>query len=137
MPGTNRLLPGDRTTYAAVIVPDIATQLLLESNGCYFPRSAYEPNNFADTVADRWNANNGTSRNCGAAKAFLVAIPTAGADGSNDFWVEGVSYQPVPKGQRIVVHISGSNFSSQLGVLINGVPLSPAIGMAQPLFRDD
>jgi hypothetical protein len=43
----------------------------------------------------------------------------------------------VGKGERIVVLISGKNFSSQIGVLINGVPLIHAIGMAQPLIRDD
>ncbi len=32
---------------------------------------------------------------------------------------------------------SGKNFSPQIGVLINGVPLVHSIGLAQPLIRDD
>jgi DNA-directed RNA polymerase subunit F len=138
MPGTERLLSGVRTTYAVVVVPEEATSLVLEANGCYFPRSAYQPNNFADTKdTERWGTNR-TSRGCAdKSKAFVVPIPSGGADGSNDFWVQNVSYQPVGKGKRIVVLISGKNFSSQIGVLVNGVPLTHSIGLAQPLIRDD
>jgi len=139
MPGTDRLQSGERTTYAVVVVPEEATSLVLESNGCYFPRSAYEPNNFADTKSDDWNDNNRTSRNCSgsATKAFVVPIPSGSIGGNNDFWVRGIYYKPVPKGKRIVVLISGSNFSSQIGVLVNGVSLAQSIGLAQPLLRDD
>jgi hypothetical protein len=135
MPGTDRLQSGVRTTYAVVVVPEEATSLIVESNGCYFPRSSYQPNSFADTTDARWGDTR-TSRACGRSKAFLIPVPGS-SDGSNSFWVQGVSYQPVPKGQRIVVLISGYNFSSQMGVMINGVALTPAIGMAQPLLRDD
>lgn len=136
MPGTDRLLSGVRTTYAVVIVPEEATSIVVESNGCYFPRSAYQPNDFGDTKdASRWGDGR-TSRGCGSSQAFVVPIPS-GVDGSNDFWVKGLSFQPVGKGKRIVVLISGSNFSSQIGVLINGVPLTQSIGLAQPLIRDD
>jgi hypothetical protein len=136
MPGTDRLMSGVRTTYAVVIVPEEATSIMVESNGCYFPRSAYQPNDFDDTKdASRWGDGR-TSRGCGSSKAFVVPIPS-GVDGSNDFWVKGLSFQPVDKGKRIVVLISGSNFSSQIGVLINGVPLTQSIGLAQPLIRDD
>jgi hypothetical protein len=138
MPGTNRLQSGVRTTYAVVVVPEEATSIVLESNGCYFPRSAYQPNDFADTKhAKRWGDSR-TSRGCGVeSKVFVVPVPNGGADGSNDFWVRGIAYQPVPKGKRAVVLISGSNFSSQIGVLVNGVPLAHSIGLAQPLILDD
>ena len=138
MPGTDRLLSGVRTTYAVVVVPEEATSLVMEANGCYFPRSAYQPNNFEDTKnADRWGDSR-TSRGCSNnTKAFVVPIPSGGADGTNDFWVQNVSYQPVGKGKRIVVLITGKNFSSQIGVLVNGVPLTHSIGLAQPLIRDD
>jgi hypothetical protein len=138
MPGTDRLMSGVRTTYAVVVVPEEATSLIVESNGCYFPRSAYQPNNFDDTRdPDRWGTRR-TSRGCGEkSKAFVVPIPSADVSGSNDFWVQGVSYQPVGKGDRIVVQVSGKNFSSQIGVLINGTPLIHSIGLAQPLIRDD
>jgi hypothetical protein len=137
MPGTDRLLSGVRTTYAVVVVPNEATSFVLESNGCYFPRSAYQPNDFNDTVdKDRWNVKNRTSRNCADPKAFLVPIPV-GSNGRNDFFVDRIYYQPVDKGERIVVSVQGYNFSSQTGVLVNGSPLTHAIGLAQPLIRDD
>ena len=139
MPGMDRLQSGVRTTYAVVVVPDDATSLVLESNGCYFPRSAYQPASFEETRDPDWNIDNRTSRNCGGERtqAFVVPIPSATINGSNDFWVDRVWYQPVGKGERIVVLISGKNFSSQIGVLINGIPLIHSIGMAQPLMRDD
>jgi len=43
----------------------------------------------------------------------------------------------VGKGKRVVVSISGKNFSPQIGVLIDGTPLVQALGLAQPLMRDD
>ncbi|HEX8846801.1 MAG TPA: IPT/TIG domain-containing protein [Pyrinomonadaceae bacterium] len=137
MPGTDRLHSGVRTTYAVVIVPEEATSLVLEANGCYFPRSAYQPNDFNDTInRERWGIKNKTSRNCGESNAFLVPIPVGGS-GQNDFRVEGLTYRPVNKGQRIVVSVHGYNFSAQTGVLVNGSPLTHAIGLAQPLIRDD
>ena len=139
MPGTERLISGVRTTYAVIVVPDDATALVLESNGCYFPRSYYPPNDFADTKQLEWNKDSRTSRNCGGvtSKAFVVPIPSARAEGGNEFWVDKIAFQPVAKGKRIVVEVRGKNFSPQTGVLINGVPLVQSIGLAQPLIRDD
>lgn len=144
MPGTNRLMSGVRTTYAVVVVPDDATSLILESNGCYFPRSYYPPKDFRNTKSDEWNVDSRTSRNCGGGnsnanptKVFVVPIPSARAEGGNEFWVDRVSFQPVAKGKRVVVEVRGKNFSPQTGILINGVPLVQSIGLAQPLIRDD
>ena len=137
MPGTDRLQSGQRTTYAVVVVPEEATSLVLESNGCYFPRSAYQPNDFNDTLnSGRWGVDNRTSRNCGSSKAFLVPVPVGGT-GKNDFRVDGVTYRPVERGERIVVSVYGYNFSAQTGVLVAGSPLTQSIGLAQPLIRDD
>lgn len=138
MPGTDRLMSGVRTTYAVVVVPDDASSLVLESNGCYFPRSFYPPNDFRDTKSLRWNESDRTSRNCGGTtKAFVVPIPSARVEGGNQFWVERIKFQPVGKGARAVVAITGKNFSPQTGVMIDGIPLLQSIGLAQPLIRDD
>jgi hypothetical protein len=144
MPGTDRLQSGVRTTYAIVVVPDNATSIVLETNGCYFPRSSHQPIDFDDTKSNDWNVLNRSSRNCGVtedsnrrSKAFVVPIPAARVDGGNEFWVDKINFVAVAKGKRIVVAISGKNFSPQIGVLIDGVPLVHSIGMAQPLIRDD
>lgn len=145
MPGMERLMSGVRTTYAVVVVPEEATSIVLESNGCYFPRSYYPPNNFEHTKSDEWNLGSRTSRNCGGnssdgirSKAFVVPIPKSRADeAGNDFWVKGISFQPVAKGRRIVVLLTGENFSPQIGILVNGVALPHSIGLAQPHVRDD
>src|SRR4051812_24953087 len=86
----------------SLAVPEEATSIVLESNGCYFPRTAYQPNDFKDTKDPRWNEDNRTSRNCGCtmSKAFVVPIPSANVDGSNNFWVDGISFQPVAKGKQ-------------------------------------
>lgn len=145
MPGMERLMSGVRTTYAVVVVPEEATSIVLESNGCYFPRSYFPPNNFEHTKSDEWNIGNRTSRNCGGnsadgirTKAFVIPIPKSRADeAGNDFWVKGISFQPVAKGRRIVVLLTGENFSPQIGILVNGVALPHSIGLAQPHVRDD
>ena len=147
MPGTDRVQSGVRTTYAVIVVPEEATSIVLASNGCYFPRSSHQPNDFDDSLRQDWNVANRTSRNCSGGeldadgnvkpRAFVVPIPAARLDGGNEFWVERIDFQNVAKGKRIVVSISGKNFSPQIGALINGVPLVHSIGLAQPLIRDD
>jgi len=134
MPGMDRLQSGVRTTYAVVIVPEEASSIVLESNGCYFPRSEYQPAEFSDTKT--WGDAR-TSRGCGRVKAFIVPIPSASIKSSSDFWVRRISYRPVAKNERIVVQISGDNFSAQIGAMVNGVALAPAIGLAQPFMLDD
>lgn len=140
MPGTNRLISGVRTTYAVVVVPQEATSLVLQTTGCYFPRSAHQPNSFRDAVTNekRWRNEDIQSRQCNSEKGFIV--PIAGGSGdedNNNFYVRRLDYLPVEKGKRVVVSIRGDNFSSQMGVLINGAALRPALGLAQPFIRDD
>ena len=65
-------------------------------------------------------------------------MPIPGSeDGNKEFSVSGVSFMPVAKGEPIVVSIYGYGFSSQMGVLVNGSPLSHSLGLAQLLLRDD
>lgn len=138
MPGTNRLLSGTRTTYAVLVVPKEAKTLVVESTGCYFPRSTHQPSSFSDTTEERWTNPQVQSRNCNPHKAFIVPIHNNKSEvDSGNFYVTRLDYNPVKKGERIVVSIRGLNFSSQIGVLINGIPLRPALGLAQPFIRDD
>ena len=135
MPGTRRLLSGVRTTYAIVIVPEDATSLIVQSKGCYFPRSSPQPSSFDDPT---WNDGSfETSRGCYPDRKFIIPIPDGGVKNDN-FAVTEVRYsKEVKKGGRTVVSIFGHNFSSQIGVLINGVPLTQSLGLGQPFIRDD
>jgi hypothetical protein len=135
MPGTDRVMSGTRTTYAVMIVPTEAEALILQSTGCYFPRSDYQPISFDNTAEGRWTSSE--SRRCSERKAFAVPIPGGGNNQSNDFWVDGLEYVPAEKGDRVVLSIYGRNFPAQVGMLVDGVPLTQSIGVAQPLIRDD
>jgi len=134
MPGTDRLLSGVRTTYAILIVPDDASSIVLESRGCFFPRSASQPSNFDDgSINDRLTPNRGY---CSGARKFIVPIPDGGKSNVH-FGVTALNYRNVNKGERSVVTIIGENLSSQVGVLVNGIPLTQSLGLGQPFIRDD
>jgi hypothetical protein len=134
VPGTKRVAPGVRTTYAVLVVPDDAESLVLSASGCYFPRKSYEPLDFEDTSHQDWDRQ-GKFRdyNCGDEQTYIVPIP-GGGDRSN-FWVTGVDYGKAAKGKRATVSITGKNFSTQMGVLVNGVALTQVVGLAQPLLQ--
>jgi len=135
MPGTDRVMSGARTTYAVMVVPVEAEALLVQSTGCYFPRSDYQPINFRNTSEPRWTTSE--SRRCSEQKAFVVPIPGGGDYENYDFWVDGLEYVPAEKGDRVVLSIYGRKFPAQIGMMVDGVPLTQSIGVAQPLIRDD
>lgn len=137
MPGTDRVMSGARTTYAVMVVPNEAEALVMQTTGCYFPRAEYQPNDFANTDDDRWTDEHRQSRNCSEHKSFIVPIPGGGEKENYDFRVKSLYYVPAEKGDRVVLSILGSNFPAQLGMLVDGVPLTQSIGVAQPLIRDD
>ncbi len=131
LPGTNRVAPGVRTTYAALVVPDDAESIVLSARGCYFPRKSYQPLDFNDTAHPDWDNDNRLKRyNCGDQQTYILPIP--GGGNTSNFWVTSVNYQPVAKGEFVTVSVRGNNFSSQMGVLVNGVPLHTTVGLAQP-----
>jgi hypothetical protein len=135
MPGTERVMSGTRTTYAVMVVPVEAEALILQSTGCYFPRSDYQPISFDNTGEDRWTSSD--EHRCSEHKGFVIPIPSGGNDQNNDFWVDGLQYVPTDKTDRVVLSIYGRNFPAQIGILIDGIALTQSIGVAQPLIRDD
>ncbi|HEV2859726.1 MAG TPA: hypothetical protein VGX48_01815 [Pyrinomonadaceae bacterium] len=133
LPGTKRVAPGVRTTYAVLVVPDDAESLVVSARGCYFPRKSYQPLDFEDTTHKDWDREGKfRSYNCGDEQTYIIPIP-GGGDRSN-FWVTNVDYLAAGDGHRATVSIRGKNFSTQMGVLVNGVPLWPSVGLAQPLL---
>lgn len=130
--GTKQISPGVRTTYAVAIVPENAETIMLKARGCYFNRKDYQPVDYRST--GEWNNNkNLTESNCSEQEqAFIIPVPGGNGNGGS-FYVTEVRYSPFRKpGDRMVASIYGQNFSPQIGVLIDGVPLTPAIGLAQP-----
>jgi hypothetical protein len=131
LPGTNRVAPGVRTTYAALVIPDDAESMVLSARGCYFPRKSYQPLNFEDTRDGDWTDPGKFQKyNCSDQQTYILPIP--GGGNTSNFWVTSVNYQPVKKDQFVTVSVRGNNFSSQMGVLVNGVPLFATVGLAQP-----
>lgn len=132
LPGTKRVAPGVRTTYAALVVPDDAESIVLSARGCYFPRKSYQPLDFNDTGHDDWADEDKFRRyNCGGEQTYILPIPGGGE--TSNFWVTNVEYQNDRRdGSFATVSVRGNNFSSQMGVLIDGVPLFPTVGLAHP-----
>lgn len=135
VPGSPRIAPGLHTTYAVLVIPDDAEVIELEAHGCAFPRDKYAPQKFSDTTELTPNGNpadttagGSESVDCSKVDTFRVAVP---GTSENNFWVTGIDYSQVKPGQRAVVNIHGDYFSPQIGVLVDGVPLRKAVGVAQ------
>jgi hypothetical protein len=132
LPGTKRVAPGVRTTFAALVVPNDAESVVVSARGCYFPRNKYQPLDFEDTGHGDWSDPGDFRRyNCGDEQKYILAVPGGGE--TSNFWVTNVDYQDGKKdGEFVTVSVRGNNFSSQMGVLVDGVPLFASVGLAQP-----
>jgi hypothetical protein len=115
MPGTRRLAPGIRTTFAVMVVPRDAVRLHLRAEGQDFRTNSTPPTAFI-------NAEDTTTT------SFTLDIPGAGDEG---FFVDRIDYQPVKVDERSVAVLQG-NFSNQTGVLVNGTSLTRTTGVASP-----
>ena len=110
LPGSKRIEPGQRNTYA-VVVPRNTLALELKATGKVFKRR--QSPDKGETVGS---------------ETFFVRVP---GEATQRFWIDGISYTPVAKGQPVTVLLEGSYFSPQLGVLVNGKPLDRAIAIAK------
>lgn len=132
-PGTKRLNPGLRTTFAVAIVPKDAEAISLKAKGCFFRQDKNQPYNFKQTNTSPWTDSKNDVQFCDSEKNFIIPIPNGGD--RQGLYVRRIDYYGEQKpGNRIVVSVKGANFSPQVGVLINGVPLRPSVGIAQPFL---
>jgi len=128
LPGTKRLAPGLRTTYAVVIVPKDAETINLTAKGCFFKQAYNQPYNYQTT--ERWNKEN-DDRFCEQEQDFFINVPNGGD--YQGFSINQIRYfEGQEPGSRIVVSVKGENFSPQIGVTINGISLCQTVGIAQP-----
>ncbi|HEX8267142.1 MAG TPA: hypothetical protein VF596_17200 [Pyrinomonadaceae bacterium] len=138
VPGTKRIASGVRTTYAVVVVPRKAEALVMNARGCYFSHKKFQPQNVMDGNETAFNGQNwkdDDDRDCSGKKQYVIPIPNGGD--ARGFWLTSVDYAPVEKGQKIVLSIKGRNFTSQVGVLVNGVPLQQVVELTRKLPSDD
>jgi len=128
--GSKQLASGVRTTFAVAIIPKDAESLLLKARGCYFPRKENQPLNYAATAS--WNTDDELKiKRCNEEQAFVLPVPGGSGDGA-DYYVTGLRYTPhLEPGDRMIATITGQNLPSQIGVMINGIPLREAVGLAQ------
>jgi hypothetical protein len=117
-PGSKRVSPGLRTTYAVLAVPRYASAIDIEVEGVAYPRKQTPD---YDLRLDEPGKNQLVTR-----ESFVVRIPN---EVTEKFWVNTVDYTPVRKGGSVTVKINGSNFSPQTGVLVNSVPLTRSLSL--------
>ncbi len=121
LPGTKRLAPGLRTTYAVIVVPKNTRTLTLSGYGCAYRRRTVPENPFA--------FESGKGEDCGKEPVtFELEVPSD----RESWWVDQVFYKPIAAGQRVTVEIDG-DFTPQIGVLINGTPLQKVVSLGQPI----
>jgi hypothetical protein len=121
LPGTKRLEPGLRTTYAVVVVPKDTRYVRLTGVGCGYRRRSVPKDPFAFALQPE-------GEECGTAVQYDVEIPSR----DDGFFVDGITYRPVSSGQRITLELWG-RFGTQIGVLVNGTPLQKVVSLSQPI----
>jgi hypothetical protein len=121
LPGTKRLAPGVRTTYAILVIPSDALAIELNVKAKVYKRDR-SPADSA-VVKDLTQDNEGFG-----AGTFRILVPNEQTEG---FWVDSVAYTPVEKGKQATMIINGKYFSPLTGILINGIPLKRTVSIAK------
>jgi hypothetical protein len=121
-PGTKRIAPGLRTTFAVLVVPRNTLAVELKAGGRYYKRNKSPQDPDSGDV----KLSGGTD--------FLLSVP---GKRTQEFWVDGISYTPVRKGKRVTAVIDGNYFSPQLGIMVNGVPLEPVVSISRAAGGDE
>jgi hypothetical protein len=120
LPGTKRLAPGVRTTYAVLSVPSDALAMELKVAAKAYKRDVPLDSNKVKTLPlNDEGFGNGM---------YQLLIPNELTEG---FWVDRVTYTPVEKGKQATMLIEGKYFSPLTGILINGIPLKRAVSLAK------
>ena len=121
LPGTKRLAPGLRTTYAVLIVPKNTRVVHLRGYGCGYRRRTVPKDPFVFRHRPE---------ECIASTDFLIDVPSEG----DNFYADEIFYKPAVAGQRTTVEIGGT-FTPEIGVLINGTPLQKVVSLGQPMLE--
>jgi hypothetical protein len=138
-PGTKRIAPGLRTTFAVLVVPRNTLAVRLKARSRYYKRnkSPLDPDGVTlpldpDSEQSRKETNKDVVES--ATAQFFLSVP---GKRTQEFWVNGVSYIPIRKGRRVTAVIEGNYFSPQLGIMVNGVPLEPVLSISRIAGPDE
>jgi hypothetical protein len=121
MPGSKRIAPGVRTSYAVLAVPKDASMLELTATGI-----AYDRCDSPDYEAYNKVYKSDTKQQVSKEK-FYIKIPN---EKTERFTIQSAEYTAVKKGQAATVIIKGDYFSPTAGILINGEPLRRSISVS-------
>jgi IPT/TIG domain-containing protein len=121
LPGTKRIAPGIRTTYAVLVIPRQAKSLTIEGSGYAFDMRSSQPT-LGDTSAFRLDS-----------ETFHIKIPD---DETNGFDITGAQYTSVRSDERVTLTLSGNYFSPQVSMLVNGASLTRNISLQQAPASD-
>ena len=113
LPGTNRIAPGQRTTYAVLAIPRDASGLNLEAHAIAYKRTK-------TPMASFENVSVGTGQLI-AKESFLISVPNEQTEG---FDVRQIEYTPVQCGVPITAVLGGEYFSPQINVFVENTPLT-------------
>jgi hypothetical protein len=120
-PGTKRIAPGVRTTYAALVIPRTASLLRLKAVGVAFHRK--EAPDLIDSAIPTYKH---PSDHDVFEDEFAIIIPN---ENTEQFKINTMHYTPARKGESVSVVIKGSYFSPQAGILVDGVPLIKSLSL--------
>jgi len=129
LPGTHRIAPGVRTTYAVLSVPRYTTRLTFEATGVAFHRNE---------APEYVGVDNSSFKSNGKQVAFgpipyNLDIP---GEYTEKFYVDSMYYTPARKGQPVTVIVRGDAFSSQMGVVVDGKALTKVISLGNTATSD-
>jgi hypothetical protein len=127
MPGTKRVSPGQRTTYAVLAVPENAFRLVLKANAIAYKRKQ------APAKASGNSSDAELARQLIDTNDFTIDIP---GDERSTPRVNSIAYSPVAMGSPVSVTIKGDNFTPQMGIIVNGVPLNRALNLSNNEILD-
>jgi hypothetical protein len=121
LPGSKRIAPGVRTTYAVLAVPRDAATLRIEATAAAFNRHDAPDYDLNSKTFNELNKDQFVAR-----ENFEVKLPT---EAGTLFKVNSIYYTPAKKGDFATVIIKGENFSPQMGVQVEDAALKKVVSL--------
>ncbi len=121
LPGTKRLAPGVRTTYAILVIPKEALGVELNVQAKVYKRDRSPEDSRVVKLLPQADEGLGNG-------TFRILVPNERTEG---FWVDKIFYTPVEKGKNVTVVMQGKYFSPLTGILVNGISLKRTVSIGR------